>query len=102
MLIFCGVFWWAYPATRYRRAVTTPDTTGAILPRQPAYRALFDTLNITDVFKGVWTAVKVLAFLPFGKKKLGYHAAGGAGMGGKYEMERKPVSEMPEVGERQV
>ncbi len=99
MLIFCAVFWWAYPATRYRRAVTVPDATGATLPRQPVYRALVDALNIWDALKGTWYGIKVLALYPLGKKKLPYRAIG---TGAEYSPERKPDMPVEMAGSQRV
>lgn len=95
MLIFCAVFWWAYPATRYRRAATVPDVTGSISPRQPAYRAIIDALNIWDTLKGVWYGLKVLALFPFGKKMVTYHAVGA---GAEYAPVTKPGFPMETMG----
>ena len=72
MLLFCFVFWWAYPAGRYRHAGETP---GTAVSRLPAYRALIDPLNPLDLIKGSWYAFVILAKLPFGKRRgVGYRA----------------------------
>lgn len=77
MLVFCFVFWWAYPPTRYRQASRTPDATGQVAARQPVFRGFWDPVNILDVIQGSCYAFKILVKLPLGKKRgIGYRVQG--------------------------
>ena len=88
MLIFCFVFWWAYPPTRYSRASHTPDVTGQVATKYSAARAIVDPFNLLDVIKGTWYAFMVLVRLPLGKKR-------GIGYGVEKDIEYSPERKAP-------
>jgi hypothetical protein len=73
-VLFSIMFAWAFSAGPYRRVEplsSYTDTTPVAPTKKLGFGyAILDVINIVDVLRGVWIAMKVLVRLPFGYKGL--------------------------------
>lgn len=74
MVLFSILFAWAFTAGPYRRIEPLSSYTDAA-PVAPTKKlgfgyALLDVININDVLRAVWIAMRILVKLPFGYKSL--------------------------------
>ena len=101
MVIFCPLFWRAYPAKRYRTA--KDPSTGRLRKAQPVWRAIIDTINPNDIIEGTAETFVILwHVLPWIKKRDKLGAGSVGDHDGAYLLKTPPEMSIPQHTYQQV